>query len=94
MDKESRRTSPRLPINMKVKITAGNYCTMHLITENCSDGGIFVTDDYLAEMQVGADIEVQTDKGVDDEPIIKTRIAWTNSQGAGLEYIPVPPQDD
>ncbi|PCI72024.1 MAG: hypothetical protein COB38_04820 [Gammaproteobacteria bacterium] len=87
MDKESRRTNPRLAINMKVKITAGNYNTMHLITENCSDGGIFVTDDRLAEMQVGSDVEVQADKGVDDQPIIKARIAWTNSQGAGLEYI-------
>ena len=87
MDKESRRVSPRLSINMKVKVTAGNYSTMHLITENCSDGGIFVTDDRLAEMQVGSDVQVQSDKGVDDEPMIKARIAWTNSQGAGLEYI-------
>jgi len=91
MDKDSRRASPRFPLNNKVKITADNYSTMHLITENCSDGGIFVTDDKLAEMQVGSKVQVQADKGADqqaeDEPIINARIAWTNSQGAGLEYI-------
>ena len=87
MDNESRRASTRFPLNKKVKITAENYLTSHLITENCSDGGIFVTDDKLAEMQVGSNVEVQADDAGQDQPIIKARIAWTNSQGAGLEYI-------
>lgn len=87
MDNDSRRASLRLPVNMKVKITTESYCTKHLVTENFSDGGIFVADDMLAEMQVGSNVEVQADEGMEGVPVIKARIAWTNSRGAGLEYL-------
>ena len=87
MTEESRRASIRLPIKMKVKITTDSYCTRQLITEDFSDGGIFVSDKELAKLDAGSLLTVQADEGIEGAPIIKARVAWTNSSGAGLEYI-------
>lgn len=87
MTDQSRRASLRLPIKMKVKITSENYCTRQLITEDFSDGGIFVKDEELAKLEAGSLVSVQADEGIEGAPILKARIAWTNSTGAGLEYI-------
>ena len=87
MSDTSRRASLRLPIKMRVRITTDNLCTRHLVTKDFSDGGIFVDDPELAQQSVGTIVKVQADEGVEDAPIIKARIAWTNNQGAGLEYL-------
>jgi len=87
MTNPSRRTSIRLPIKMKVIITTENYCTRRVVTEDFSDGGIFVADQELAQLEVGSIVTVQSDEGLDNAPIIKARIAWTNNVGAGLEYL-------
>jgi hypothetical protein len=87
MDNESRRAHPRFPFKMKVRITTENYCARHVITEDFSDGGIFVTDDVLAELDVGSLISVQSDEDLEHRPIVQARIAWTNNTGAGIEYL-------
>jgi len=83
----SQRASLRLPIKMKVRITTDNLCTRHLVTQNFSDGGIFVNDPELAQEPVGSIVQVQSDEGIESAPILKARIAWTNNHGAGLEYL-------
>lgn len=87
MSEKSQRTNIRLPIKMKVLITTEDYCTWHLMTENFSDGGIFIPDQQLALLPVGSLLTVQSDEGIEHAPVINARIAWTNSVGAGLEYI-------
>jgi len=87
MSNSSKRSSLRLPIKMKVRITTEKLCARHLVTQNFSDGGIFVEDPELAQQNVGTLVQVQSDEGIDDAPIVKARIAWTNNQGAGLEYL-------
>ena len=72
---------------MKVKITTETFCTRQLITDDFSDGGIFIMDDELAKLPAGSLITVQSDEGMVDAPIIKARVAWTNKKGAGLEYL-------
>lgn len=87
MNTDSKRNSLRLPIKMKVKITTETFCTRQLITEDFSDGGIFIIDNEIAKLPAGSLISVQADEGMQDAPIIKARIAWTNKKGAGLEYL-------
>ena len=87
MTNTSRRTSIRLPIKMKVKISTDNYCTRQVITEDFSDGGIFVADVELSKLNAGSPVTVQADEGMESAPIINARIAWTNSVGAGIEYL-------
>lgn len=87
MSKESGRSSLRLPIKMKVRLTTETFCTRHLITEDFSDGGIFVIDQQLAGLAVGTLVKVQSDEGIEDAPVINARVAWTNNKGAGLEYL-------
>jgi len=87
MNATSKRTSLRLPIKVKVRITTDTLCTRHLVTRNFSDGGIFVDDKELAQLPVGSLVKVQADEGMEDAPIIDARVAWTNKQGAGLEYL-------
>ncbi|MEP1740566.1 MAG: PilZ domain-containing protein [Kangiellaceae bacterium] len=87
MDQESRRAHIRLPIKMKVKITSESYCTRQVVTKDFSDGGIFISDPELAKLDAGTLLEVQSDEGYDNAPILKARIAWTNSLGAGVEYL-------
>jgi len=87
MSETSRRASLRLPIKMKVRITTETFCTRHLITEDFSDGGIFVTDPQLSDLAVGSLVNVQSDEGIEDAPVIRARVAWTNNKGAGLEYL-------
>jgi hypothetical protein len=87
MSSHEQRESLRLPIKMKVRISTDTVCTRHLITEDFSDGGIFVIDEMLAKLAVGSLVKVQADEGMEDAPIIDARIAWTNNRGAGLQYI-------
>ena len=87
MSSDQRRASLRLPIKMKVRVSTDTICTRHLITDDFSDGGIFVIDEMLAKLTVGTLVKVQSDEGMDDAPILDARIAWTNSRGAGLEYL-------
>jgi len=87
MSSQEQRASLRLPIKMKVRISTDTVCTRHLITEDFSDGGIFVIDEMLAKLAVGSLVKVQADEGMEDAPIIDARVAWTNNRGAGLQYI-------
>jgi PilZ domain-containing protein len=87
MTDTSRRASLRLPIKMKVRITTETFCTRHLITEDFSDGGIFVIDEQLSLLDVGSVVNVQADEGLEDAPIVRARVAWTNNKGAGLQYM-------
>jgi hypothetical protein len=72
---------------MKVRITTDTYCSRHVITEDFSDGGIYVMDSVLAELDVGSLISVQSDEELEHRPIVQARIAWTNNKGAGIEYL-------
>jgi len=87
MANQQRRINLRLPINMKVRISTDTLCTRHVVTEDFSDGGIFVSDEMLAKLPVDTLLQVQSDEGVEDAPIVTARVAWTNSRGAGLQYI-------
>jgi len=87
MNDKTKRTSLRLPIKMKVRITTENLCTRHLVTRDFSDGGIFVDDEELAQLPLGSRVKVQADEGTENAPVVEARIAWTNKQGAGLEYL-------
>ena len=87
MTSQEQRASLRLPIKMKVRISTDTICTRHLITEDFSDGGIFVIDEMLAKLVVGSLVKVQSDEGLEDAPVINARVAWTNNRGAGLEYL-------
>jgi len=87
MSDPSKRASLRLPIKMKVRITTDNLCSRHLVTRNFSDGGIFVDDEELAQLPLGSLVKVQVDEGIEDAPVVKARIAWTNKKGVGLEYL-------
>jgi hypothetical protein len=87
MDQETRRAHVRLPIKMKVKISSTNYCTRQVVTKDFSDGGIFVADPELAKLDVGTLLEVQSDEGYENPPVLQARIAWTNNLGAGIEYL-------
>jgi len=87
MSSQEQRASLRLPIKMKVRISTDTVCTRHLITEDFSDGGIFVIDEALAKLAVGSLVKVQADEGMENAPVLDARVAWTNSRGAGLQYI-------
>ncbi len=87
MSSQEQRVSLRLPIKMKVRISTDTVCTLHLVTEDFSDGGIFIIDEMLAKLAVGSLVKVQADEGMEDAPIINARVAWTNKRGAGLQYI-------
>ena len=87
MSSQEQRVSLRLPIKMKVRISTDTVCTRHLVTEDFSDGGIFIIDEMLAKLAVGSLVKVQADEGMEDAPIINARVAWTNKRGAGLQYI-------
>lgn len=87
MSHNSKRNNLRLPIKMKVKITTENFCTKSVVTEDFSDGGLFITDPELASLAIGSALSVQSDEGHSDAPIVEARIAWTNAKGAGIEYL-------
>jgi len=87
MTEQIKRTSVRFPIKMKVKITSEQFGTRHMVTENFSDGGIFVRDAAMTQLKMGDKITVQSDEGIEDAAILKARIAWSSPQGAGIEYL-------
>lgn len=87
MSDQSRRANARLPLKLKVKITTESFCTRTVMTQDFSDGGLFIVDDELAKLDIDHRLTVQADEGMADAPIIKARIAWTNGQGAGIEYL-------
>ncbi len=87
MSEESRRTNARFPLKLKVKITTESFCSRSVMTQDFSDGGLFILDAGLAELAQDSRLTVQVDEGIEDSPLIKARIAWTNSKGAGIEYL-------
>jgi len=87
MSDQTKRTSVRFPIKMKVKIQSEHFGTRKMVTENFSDGGIFVCDPEIAQLELGEKITVQSDEGIEGAPVLNARIAWTNKKGAGIEYI-------
>ena len=87
MPDQSRRTNARLPLKLKVKITTETFCTRTVMTQDFSDGGLFIVDEELANSDINSCLTVQADEGMADAPIIKARIAWTNDKGAGIEYL-------
>ncbi len=87
MTKLSRRSSTRLPLQLKVKITTKSFCTRSVMTQDFGDGGLFILDSELAQQAIDSEITVQQDEGATDAPILKARIAWTNNKGAGIEYL-------
>ncbi len=87
MTEQHKRASVRYPIKMKVKISSEEFGTRQMVTENFSDGGIFVRDPQIALLKSGAAIKVQSDEGIENAPVLEARIAWTNANGAGIEYL-------
>ena len=87
MKENSRRSNVRLPIKLKVKITTKTFCTKSVMTDDFSDGGLFINDPELGALPIDSQLTVQADENMDDAPIINARIAWTNSKGAGIEYL-------
>lgn len=87
MSEESRRANARLPLKLKVKIATESFCARTVMTEDFSDGGLFIVDAELAKLEIDNQLTVQADEGMADAPIIKARIAWTNDKGAGIEYL-------
>ncbi len=87
MSEQSRRANARLPLKLRVKITTDSFCTRSVMTEDFSDGGLFIIDSDLADLPIDSRLTVQADEGMTDSPIIPARIAWTNNKGAGIEYL-------
>ncbi len=87
MNEKSRRTNNRLPLRLKVKITTETFCTRTVMTQDFSDGGLFIVDSELAKLAIDSRLTVQADEGMADAPMINARIAWTNKIGAGVEYL-------
>jgi len=87
MTDQSRRANTRLPLKLKVKIATETFCARTVMTQDFSDGGLFIVDADLAKMETGNQLTVQADEGIADAPIIKARVAWTNAKGAGIEYL-------
>ncbi len=86
MSEQHKRSSIRYPIKMKVKISSEKFGTRQMVTENFSDGGIFIRDPQIAQLKIGDIIRVQSDEGIEDAPVLDAKIAWVSSVGAGLEY--------
>ena len=87
MTDQSRRNNARLPLKLKVKIATETFCARTVMTQDFSDGGLFIIDDELADSDINSRLTVQADEGMSDAPIIKARVAWTNDKGAGIEYL-------
>lgn len=87
MTDQSRRANARLPLKLKVKITTESFCARTVMTQDFSDGGLFIIDSELAKFDINSHLTVQADEGMADAPIIKARVAWTNDKGAGIEYL-------
>ncbi len=87
MTEQSKRANARLPLKLKVKIATESFCTRTVMTQDFSDGGLFIVDVELAKLEINSPLTVQADEGMTDAPIIKARIAWTNDEGAGIEYL-------
>jgi len=87
MKPSNRRREQRLPINVKVIITTETYCIRKVVTNDFSEGGIYVKDDELGKLAIGSLVTVQSDEGLADAPIIKARIAWSDKKGVGIQYL-------
>jgi len=87
MNPSNRRREQRLPINVSVIITTDTFCTRKVITNDFSEGGIYVKDEELANLEIGSLVTVQSDEGLADAPIIKARIAWSDKKGIGIQYL-------
>ena len=87
MKPSNRRREQRLPINVKVIITTETFCTRKVVTNDFSEGGIYVKDEELAKLEVGSLVTVKSDEGLANAPVIKAKIAWSDKKGVGIQYL-------
>lgn len=84
---KEQRKHERFSIKTNVFITGDGFLRFKTQTMDLSDGGLFVEGKVLSELQIGKKIQVKIAEGPEDSPLLNARIAWTNSYGAGIEYL-------
>ena len=87
MKTSNRRREQRLPINIKVIIRVESVGSLHLVTSDFSEGGIYVKNNQLCELPIDSIVSVQSDEGMANAPIIQARIAWSDNNGVGIQYL-------
>lgn len=84
---DNKRKHQRLSIRTSVIISGDAITRFKTQTVDFSDGGLFVEGKALAGLKIDTLVYVQAADVMDDPPLVKARIAWTNRYGAGIEYI-------
>ena len=84
---EEKRKHKRMSIRTSVFVSGENFAKFKSHTMDFSDGGLFIEGKALSLLRVDTVIQVQSAEGIENPPVLKARVAWTNRYGAGIEYL-------
>jgi hypothetical protein len=84
---DEQRKHERLRLRTDVLVSGEGFSRFKTHTIDFSEGGLFIEGKVLSTLKPDTIIQVQLAEGPENPPLLDARIAWTNSYGAGIEYL-------
>jgi hypothetical protein len=84
---DNRRTHPRTPMKVRVKILNSSVGEKIVVTRNISDGGLFLVAEPTEMPNIGEVVEAQVQGILENPPIVRARIVRLESDGVGLQFV-------
>ena len=84
---KERRASYRQTIEARVNISHSAFGTLHALTRDISDTGMFVLLNDSPHLPKGAHLRVQLPESSDPDIIFNMRVVRTTEEGVGLVFV-------
>ncbi len=84
---EEQRKYIRLCLRTDVLVSGEGFTRFKTNTIDFSEGGLFVEGKALSVLDIDTIVQIQLADGPKNSPLLNARIAWTNSYGAGIQYL-------
>lgn len=84
---DDQRKYTRLRLRTDVLVSGEGFARFKTNTIDFSEGGLFVEGKALSQLSIDTIIQIQLAEGPKNAPLLNARVAWTNSYGAGIEYL-------
>ena len=86
-DKQRRGVSYRQTIEARVDISHSHFGTLHALTRDISDSGIFVLLNEIPHLPKGAHLRVKLPESANPEITFNMRVVRTTEEGVALTFV-------
>lgn len=84
---KGRRASYRRKIEARVDISHSHFGTLHALTHDISDTGLFVLLNEIPQLPKGAHLRVKLPESANPGIVFNMRVVRTTEEGVGLVFV-------